>query len=408
MQSFFSRIPSLLATLLTIAAFVLCWCVAVPAHAHAPLAGSRAAKPIVTTGYMKFAPSKSRFTNITSSVVTDTLMLSGANFLPSSQVSINGTPLETFFVNSNTLKVYLPPALLQIGDYTVTVTNPPAGGGTATLTQTLTITNPSLNPLAMEFSTTTRHASYQGWDETQDSIPSAADSGFIARRLAPIIRRERLDAKVFKDGTCSMTITDLTKLTDVIQKDEFLHRRVKVTVINPIPEPDSTAPTRRAIATCYDSTGTVLWADTVAAPYFKTMIDSLKNATNPCLAPPPMGQTMPVSMPNFVAKLQASGASVADLGGGRQEVTVSMPGGTSALFIVNVAQNYMESSHVLAGGARTSSTYYTPKQPIGCIPEYASARTESYSRLAGGARMKNISIIDYEQTSVQNFLTPTK
>jgi YVTN family beta-propeller protein len=59
---------------------------------------------------------------------TNTLTLSGEGFFNTSQVMFNGQPLETTYVDSNTLQAVLGPVAVG-GDYLIKVINPPPGGG---------------------------------------------------------------------------------------------------------------------------------------------------------------------------------------------------------------------------------------------------------------------------------------
>ncbi|MFY9271034.1 MAG: IPT/TIG domain-containing protein, partial [Candidatus Manganitrophaceae bacterium] len=61
-----------------------------------------------------------------------TLTLSGANFLPTSQIFFNNQPISTTFIGATQLTASLPAAMLATpGVYPVRVTHPPPGGGTS-------------------------------------------------------------------------------------------------------------------------------------------------------------------------------------------------------------------------------------------------------------------------------------
>jgi hypothetical protein len=61
------------------------------------------------------------------------LTLKGTGFIPYSIVRFNGTKLKTEFVDTRTLRVPLPPALLQPGTYPITVENPDFGWGSVSV-----------------------------------------------------------------------------------------------------------------------------------------------------------------------------------------------------------------------------------------------------------------------------------
>lgn len=61
---------------------------------------------------------------------SQSLTLTGRNFLSSSQVQFNGTHRTTTYLSSNRLKIALTAADLRSpGSYPVVVVNPPPGGG---------------------------------------------------------------------------------------------------------------------------------------------------------------------------------------------------------------------------------------------------------------------------------------
>ncbi|HYF79533.1 MAG TPA: Ig-like domain-containing protein, partial [Symbiobacteriaceae bacterium] len=100
----------------------------------------------VTTGIVQNPPPTLTSTSTTLSTRGDegfTLTLTGADFIPSSVVRIDGSDRVTTFVSSTTLQATITSAdLSNAGSKSVTVFNPTPGGGTSSA-HTLTVNNPA-------------------------------------------------------------------------------------------------------------------------------------------------------------------------------------------------------------------------------------------------------------------------
>jgi hypothetical protein len=112
---------------------------------------------------------------------TQTLTVSGTDFVSGAVVSVNGTPLATTFMSGTQLMAAVPACLFEEGTAIVTVTNPPAGGGTSNALN-LTVTDAPLNVTASAL-TATGSAPFSGvvgmFTDTGGSEPAGSYTALI-------------------------------------------------------------------------------------------------------------------------------------------------------------------------------------------------------------------------------------
>jgi len=144
-------------------------------------------------------------TAVTAGSPDTTITLTGSNFLSTSTVDFNGTPIATTFVSAMQLSAVIPAAdLATAGSAAITVVNPSPGGGTSG-SASLTISPPS--PPATQAPTVTSNPQSQAINAGQTASFAAAASGTPSPSVQWQISTDNGNTFMNIPGASSTTLT---------------------------------------------------------------------------------------------------------------------------------------------------------------------------------------------------------
>lgn len=329
----------------------------------------------------------------------DTITLYGTNFIPASQVRLNGGAVQTIYISPTVLKAVVPSGT-PVGQYPMTVFNPAQGGGTSGV-QNLNIISVSDSSLALQYIYQTRQTTFTLIDSSRATMVSPRDSVLWWVQATPITVQNAVDMRVSIDGNYTMTINDLND--DVSETPQ-----VKKMIFH---SQDSTL-------TCFDKNNaqvSALKMTNFGVFNLKPLIDSLRTANGTTIfngiVP---GGTGGITMTQYASNEASNGATISDIDATHKQIIrsasngfsgISFPANASIISVVNTQLNLLETMTIrdnttLLPILRTTLLYTN----IAGTSVLRAIVSEAFDTLSGGTPIKIVNVVEYDQMRYSNYL----